>query len=68
MKSDYFYDFSTAATLSWKLETIYLFIIVAYKIIILVITLPQGTQNKSSVKVCKTEQQQLSARIKISTV
>lgn len=55
---------------SWKSETIYLFIIVAYKIIILVITLPQGTstKHKSSVKVRKTEQQQLSARIKVSTV
>lgn len=69
-KSDYFCDISTAAPLFFKSETIYLFIVIAYKIVILVITLPQGTstKHKSSVKVRKTEQQQLSARIKISTV
>lgn len=59
---------SIAAKLFWKLGTTYLFIIFAHQIATFVIKLPQGTNTKyeSVVKVCKTEQQQLSAHIKIS--
>lgn len=48
----------------------YLFIIFAHQIATYVIKLPQGTSTKyeSSVKVCQTEQQQLSAHMKTSTV
>lgn len=64
-KERLFLCFPTNAILFWKLDTIYVFIIFVYKITTYVIKLPQGrsTKHKSSVKVYKTEQHQLSAHI-----
>lgn len=57
VKNVHFYiGFSIAATLFWKLEIIYLFIIFACKIVILAIMLPQGTSTEHKIPLKSTRQ------------